>query len=256
MPRQRHRIAGIPFDFLPPGLVVEAIVRQPASRPLAVCMVNPHTVMSCHRRADVRNAVLAADLILPDGVGISLASRILGLSRCTRVPGPSLVLYLCDAGRSAGLKHFFYGGAPGVARRMAGRLAARYPGLQVAGCHSPDFVPDARDIPEPDRALINRSEPDIVWVGLGSPKQEMWVARNASKLRARAVIAVGAAFDFHSGNVPWAPEWARDIGIEWLYRLTKEPARLWRRNLDSPLFLGAVLRDLFQRRRLDTSTQT
>lgn len=242
MSHRRYPIAGVPFDFLHSAEVLDAILRRPSSSPLTVCMVNPYTVMMCRRSPQVRDAVLTAGLSLPDGAGISLAARLLNFPPPRRIPGPVLVLDLCRDGRASGLRHYFYGGAPGVASAMALRLSQSYPGLQVAGCHSPAFTPTVQDIPAPDRDRINASSADIVWVGLGSPKQEMWVARNAPKLAARAVIAVGAAFDFHAGSVPWAPPWLRAAGLEWLYRLAKEPARLWRRNLDSPLFLAAVLR--------------
>ena len=240
MSRKRYPIAGVPFDLVDHPDVLAAIVSRPMAAPLIVTLVNPHTVMNCRASRPIRDAVLASDLILPDGVGIALAARLLGLPRHGRIPGPSLVLNLCRDGRSSGLRHYFYGGAPGVARNMAARLSTAFPGLEVAGWYSPPLLDPT--LQDDHCARINEARPDVIWVGLGSPKQELWMARNAAELKARAVIGVGAAFDFHSGNVSWAPEWVRRIGLEWAYRLAVEPRRMWRRNLDSPWFLGLVLK--------------
>jgi N-acetylglucosaminyldiphosphoundecaprenol N-acetyl-beta-D-mannosaminyltransferase len=154
------------------------------------------------------------------------------------------MLRICDFGRAHGLKHFFYGGAPGVAEKLAANLQSQFPGMIVAGCACPPF----RALTEQeDQAMvdaINASGADVVWIGLGAPKQEKWMAAQAGKLNAAATIGVGAAFDFHAGNVRWAPRWMRNWGLEWMYRLWCEPKRMWRRNLDSPLFLIAVILQL------------
>lgn len=234
----RHTIAGVEFDLLDPVRTLAAICSRPRTNPLLILLVNPHTVMVCHRRADLMQAVRQADLVLPDGVGIALATRILGVPRTERTPGPDLVRALCDSGRSFGLRHYFYGGVPGVPERMVGRLTADFPGLEVAGWASPPFFRWESETEEEDCRRINGTTPDIVWVGLGSPKQEAWAFRNRSRIQARALIPVGAAFDFLSGRIQRAPEWVRKLGVEWLYRLVHEPRRLWRRNLDSPYSCG------------------
>jgi len=171
-----------------------------------------------------------------------LAARLLGLKSRGRVTGPTLMLKLCDWGRERGYRHYFYGGKEGVAETLARRLSERFPGLEVAGTFSPPF----RTLTEEEGAAvvekINATRPDVVWVGLGAPKQEKWMAAHVGRIAAAALIGVGAAFDFHSGNVKWAPGWIRKIGMEWAWRLAHEPRRLWRRNLDSPLFLLAVMK--------------
>jgi N-acetylglucosaminyldiphosphoundecaprenol N-acetyl-beta-D-mannosaminyltransferase len=157
------------------------------------------------------------------------------------------MLYLCDHGRSIGLRHFFYGGSPWVADRLSSRLIDRFPGIEVAGTFSPPFHPIDSD---EDRIIvdrINQTRPDIVWIGLGAPKQEIWMSRHIGQIHASALIGVGAAFDFHAGAIPWAPAWVRAIGMEWAFRLCIEPHRLWRRNLDSPRFLFGILRQKFSR---------
>jgi N-acetylglucosaminyldiphosphoundecaprenol N-acetyl-beta-D-mannosaminyltransferase len=151
------------------------------------------------------------------------------------------MLQICDEARPRGYRHFFYGGADGIADKLARTLVDQYPGLHIAGTYCPPFR--ALDDVEQDEiaAKINATHPDIVWVGLGAPKQEKWMAAQLRRIKAPAMIGVGAAFDFHSGNIKWAPRFVRRCGIEWAYRLVVEPRRMWRRNLDSPLFLMHVL---------------
>jgi N-acetylglucosaminyldiphosphoundecaprenol N-acetyl-beta-D-mannosaminyltransferase len=206
-----------------------------------ITITNPHSVMLCTRDAAMDRATYEAGLTLPDGVGIIWAARILGYPHRGRATGPTLMLRLCDAGRERNYRHFFYGGSEGVADRVAELLSTHYRGLAVAGTYCPPFrkLSDNEDQQIVDR--INATKPDIVWVGLGAPKQEKWMADHVDRIHATAMIGVGAAFDFHSGNIKWAPGWIRKIGMEWAYRFALEPRRMWRRNLDSPLFLMHVV---------------
>jgi N-acetylglucosaminyldiphosphoundecaprenol N-acetyl-beta-D-mannosaminyltransferase len=235
-------VAGVSFDFVLLRQVIHAVEkwRQAASRSYIV-LTNPHSVMLCRRDEAMRRATLAAGLTLPDGVGVVLAAELLGYGRQHRVTGPALMLELIDQGRQYNYRHFFYGGAEGVAEELARRLKQDFPGLIVAGTATPPF----RGLsPYEDWAMvqtINAARPDIVWVGLGAPKQEKWMRDHLGRIATPAMIGVGAAFDFHSGNVPWAPRWVRRWGVEWAYRLLTEPKRMWRRNLDSPLFLMHVM---------------
>jgi N-acetylglucosaminyldiphosphoundecaprenol N-acetyl-beta-D-mannosaminyltransferase len=239
---RRRDVLGIPIDLVSMPEVLEGVLSLRESRRCGcVTLVNPHSVVRCARDKELYSAILHSDLALPDGVGITMAARLLGYGSHHRVPGPSLLLNLCDLGRQHGLRHFFYGGAEGVAAALAVRLAERYRGLIVSGFLCPPFHSPT---PAEDAALIDRinaTAPDVVWVGLGTGKQEKWMASHAARLRACALIGVGAAFNFHAGNVPWAPAWVRDAGLEWAYRLAHEPSRLWRRNLDSFVFLASII---------------
>lgn len=237
----RAEIVGIKIDFLLQAEVVRAIDhwRQHGLRSY-MTLTNPHSLMLCRRDPAMRDATSRAGLSLPDGVGVLLGAKLLGYGRRHRVAGPALMLELCDKGRFLGYRHFFYGGGEGIPQRLAQRLSKQFPGLQVAGTYCPPF---RRLTPEEDEQVvdtINASQADIVWVGLGAPKQEKWMADHALCITATAMIGVGAAFDFHTGNVKWAPWIIRKCGMEWAYRLALEPRRMWRRNLDSPLFLGCV----------------
>lgn len=236
-------ILNVPFDLLSYDQAIEAIFTcwQSGHRGYVV-LANPHSVLTCRRDPRMARAARSALLVLPDGAGIILASRILGYTHHGRVAGPTLILRLCDSGRQYGWRHYFYGGSEGVAEQLAATLCERYPGLAVAGTCCPPFRPLS---PCEDQQIvdeINASRPDIVWVGLGAPKQEKWMLDHADRIQAPVMIGVGAAFDFHSGRMPWAPSWVRRLGLEWAYRLALEPKRMWRRNLDSPLFVLHVLR--------------
>jgi len=239
---RQFEILKVRFNLIAYNVVMETIERwrQNGERHL-VAVTNPHSVLLCHRDKEMRKAMGLADIVLPDGVGIVLAARLLSYPHNGRVTGPALILKLCDWGRKYRYRHYFYGGSEGVANRLAERLSKLYPGLQVAGTHCPPFRPlteeEDKDIVED----INSTNPDIVWVGLGAPKQEKWMAGHLGHINATAMIGVGAAFDFHSENVKWSPAWARRLGMEWAYRLAQNPRRMWRRNLDSPLFLLRVI---------------
>ncbi len=204
-----------------------------------VCTV--HTVMEAQRDGRLRGILNRSGLSTPDGMPLVWLGRLDGHRHVARVYGPDLMLALCARSEATGSRHFFYGGAPGVADLLAHRLMARYPGLRVAGTYSPPFRPaDA----EEDRDVldsINAAAPDIVWVGLGTPKQDYWVARHRARLDAPALIAIGAAFDFHAGLLRQAPRWMQRSGLEWLFRLLQEPRRLaFRYLVYNPLFVVSV----------------
>jgi len=239
----RRNILGVKFNLVSYQDVLTTVVRwRKGGERNYITLTPPHSVLLCHRDPQLRNATNKAALTLPDGVGIILAANLLRYPNFGRVSGPMLMLKLCDWGRAHGLRHFFYGGMPGVAETLRDRLISRFPGLIVVGYHCPPF----RELTEAEDATvvkrINECQPDLVWVGLGSPKQEKWMSHHVDKVRAAALIGVGAAFDFHSGRVKWAPQWVRNTGMEWAYRLAVEPGRMWRRNVNSIAFLVKTLR--------------
>jgi len=176
---------------------------------------------------------------LCDGIGVVVAALAWG-GRVPRFTGPMLMLEACRFGQQRGWRHFFCGGQPGTAERLARALKHRYPGLRVAGVFCPPFrKPTDRE----ERAMIrqiNAAEPDVLWVGLGLPKQERWIARYRDRLNATWLIGVGAAFDYHAGLANYPPAWIRRIGMEWLYRLMHQP-RMFIRNVRSFAFMFEAL---------------
>ena len=227
--RNTVRIADIDFDLLDSRSILDLIGsnrHEPGSK--YITLVNPHSVMLCRRDREMGNAIARAWRNLPDGVGIILGARMLSCPHRGRTSGPELMLELCDRGRRMGLRHYFYGGGDGVAPRMAERLSQLFPGLDVAGVHTPPFRGQGADEDEETIGRINAARPDILWVGLGAPKQEKWMACHAGRLRQMVMVGVGAAFDFHSGNVPWCPKILRRSGLEWAYRVGSDRKR-WHR---------------------------
>jgi N-acetylglucosaminyldiphosphoundecaprenol N-acetyl-beta-D-mannosaminyltransferase len=207
---------------------------------VVVCPV--HTVMLCQRDSNLRHLVNRAGLVTPDGMPLVFLSRWKGHKHVGRVYGPDLLLALSELAAKRGYCQYYYGGADGVPEQLAEKLSSQFPNLRVVGSYSPPF----REMtPEEDRAIIdaiNTAEPDVIWVGLGSPKQDLWMAQHREQLNAPVLIGVGAAFDFLTHRVPQAPKWMQKSALEWLYRLGTEPQRLWRRYLiDNPLFVLNVI---------------
>jgi len=207
-----------------------------------VCCTTVHGVMESQRDASLRRIHNAAGLVTPDGMPLVWLCRRAGYHHVQRVYGPDLMLALCQQSVEHGYRHYLYGGAPGVASQLADRLTQRFPGLAVVGWDAPPFRPSTEAEDAVAVAAINTARPDIVWVGLGTPRQERWMAEHRDRLQAPVLLGVGAAFDFHAGVKKQAPAWMQRTGLEWLFRLAREPRRLWRRYLVyNPQFLGLVL---------------
>jgi len=208
-----------------------------------VCVTGVHGIMECQRDPELKQIHNRSGLTTPDGMSTVWAAHFAGAPSTTRVYGPELMPELCRHGAEEGWRMFLYGGAPGVPEELEARLVDIAPGLAVVGTYSPPY----RDLtPEEDAEVverINRAQPDIVWVGLSTPKQERWMALHRSVLNAPALIGVGAAFDLLTDRVKQAPPWIRSHGLEWAYRILQEPRRLWRRYFDAiPRYVWANLR--------------
>jgi len=223
---RRFEIVGVDFDLIDYKKAIEKIDRLRSDGPAHyVTLTNPYCVTLCRKDAGMRQAVKMADLTLPDGVGITIAAKLNGYPHGGRVAGPNLMHKLCDWGRQHGYRHYFYGGAEGIAEKLADKLVMMYPGLKVAGTSCPPFRTLTE---EEDKAIveqINAAKPDIVWIGLGAPKQEKWMAEHQSKIKGAVLIGVGRAFDFNSGNFKRAPEFVCRLGLEWLHCNIFQPRR-------------------------------
>jgi N-acetylglucosaminyldiphosphoundecaprenol N-acetyl-beta-D-mannosaminyltransferase len=207
-----------------------------------VCVTGVHGVMESQREERLRRVHNTAGMVTPDGMPLVWLSRMKGFRPAERVYGPDLMLACCERFLVLGYRHFFYGAGQGVPDRLAERLRMRFPGLNVVGCLSPPFRGISQEEDTEIVARINACQPDIVWVGLSTPKQERWMAEHIGRLTARVLIGVGAAFDFHAGLKRQAPRWMQRSGLEWVFRLGSEPHRLWRRYfINNPLFVWRVL---------------
>jgi len=197
----------------------------------SVAATDMHCVVEAQRDSSFKNILNATDMVIPDGMPLVWLGRRRGHTLPRRVYGPDLLLAFCEESAGRGYRHFFCGGEPGVAERLAESLKTRFPGLNVVGTCSPPFRPLSANEDAEMVEMINRAKPDVLWVGLGAPKQERWMHEHKDRLRVPVVVGVGAAFDLLSGRRKQAPHWIRECGFEWLFRLLQEPRRLWRRYL-------------------------
>ena len=236
---QRANILGVEISAINMQIALDTIRGWiDGSQQHYVCVTPVHALMDFRREPELVRIVNESGLTTPDGMPLVWVLKLLGFSRVERVYGPDLMLEVCRISQDAGYRHYFYGGAEGVPEKLSKNLCSKFPDLEIAGTYSPPFRPLTA---EEDRKIlenINKSEPDIIWVGLGAPKQERWMAEHIDKLNAPVLIGVGAAFDFHAGLKQQAPGWIQRCGLEWLFRLITEPKRLWKRYaFNNPLFL-------------------
>lgn len=211
--------------------------------PHQVCIANVHTVVTSLTDKDLRE-INQHSLITMDGLPLVWYARAVHKAKIKeRVCGPELMLRCLDQGRAHGWKHFFLGGKDEVLTDLVSGMQSRYPGVNIVGWHSPPFR--ALSIEEDKQlvALINEHQPDFLWVGLGAPKQEKWIAGHLPVVKAPVQIGVGAAFDFHSGHVRRAPAWMQKSGLEWLYRMLQDRRLIKRYCATNPVFLALFLRD-------------
>jgi N-acetylglucosaminyldiphosphoundecaprenol N-acetyl-beta-D-mannosaminyltransferase len=222
--------------------ILEA-VRQKRKGYVAVTGV--HGVSEAQSDSEFRHILNSAFLNTPDGMPMSWIGRLQGFQNMDRVYGPDLMLSLCEATQDGSVRHFFYGGAPGVADELRVALLARFSGISICGTYTPPFCPLTTEEENELLRRLREAKPDICWVGLSTPKQERFMATYLAKAPTTVMIGVGAAFDIHAGRVRQAPLWMQRSGLEWFFRLTQEPKRLWKRYLvNNPLFVIRILAQL------------
>jgi len=213
-----------------------------------VCVANVHMIMEAFNSKGFRKILNMAVIVTPDGMPLVLLLRILGLKNQPRVYGPTLMKHICEASARAGVSVGFYGSTPETLKALIDNLTDRIPNLKVGYTYSPPF---RLLTPEEDETIlkeINASNINILFVGLGCPKQERWMAAHHGRVRA-VMVEVGAGFYFYAGTVKQAPKWMMRMGLEWLFRLCMEPKRLWRRYLyNNPLFLELIALQLLKLR--------
>jgi N-acetylglucosaminyldiphosphoundecaprenol N-acetyl-beta-D-mannosaminyltransferase len=210
-----------------------------------VCCTPVHGLFEAQKDPEVRSALNRSGLTTPDGMPLVWWCQLSGYSTASRVYGPDLLIGMCERAPEGGHRHFFYGGDPLVVETLVSRLVQRFPGLVIAGYRSPPFRALTQEEDAADVQAINKTRPDFVWVGLGMPKQEKWMAQHVGKIQATALLGVGAAFDFISGTKPQAPLWMQRSGFEWLFRLITEPRRLaYRYLVGNSIFVARALQQL------------
>jgi N-acetylglucosaminyldiphosphoundecaprenol N-acetyl-beta-D-mannosaminyltransferase len=235
----RVNVLGVGISVLNLRTALDAIAAAVRERRKGfVCVTGVHGVMEAQDDEAFKKILNGALLCTPDGMPMVWAGKLNGHREMSRVYGPDLMLDVCAWSETSGCKHFFYGGADGVAELLAHNLQARFPQLQIVGTFTPPFRALNADEENKLAAQMAAAQPDILWVGLSTPKQEKFMAEFLPRLDVTLMIGVGAAFDFFSGRVRQAPRWMQRSGLEWLYRLGCEPRRLWRRYFrNNPLFV-------------------
>lgn len=223
------------------GAVAKIEEMVASRRPHYICVSNVHTTMMSQYDEEYRRIQNRADMVTPDGMPLAWVERLMGYDQPHRVYGPDLMLAVCENSLKTGSRHFFYGGHEGIAEELKGDFERRFPGIKIVGTYAPPFRPLT---PEEDAEvirMINESGADIVWVGLGAPKQEKWMVEHLGKLDAPVMLGVGAAYDFHTGRIKQAPKWMQANGLEWAFRIYAEPKRMWRRYIwNNPMFIILV----------------
>lgn len=253
---RRLRILGTPVDALTLDGAARAVIDAALSgRRGHVCLRDAHGVIRARHDPALHAAHAEALIVTADGMPLVWLQRLAGARAAERVYGPDLMDRVCDLGRSRGLRHAFLGGGPGVARRVAERLSARHPGLTVTLADTLPHRPrDHRPVAGEDAealAALAEAPADVLWIGLGTPKQELWMQANTGRAAATVMLGVGAAFDFAAGTVRQAPRLMQRTGLEWLWRLATEPRRLGPRYLRTvPAFALLCLRHRAWRWRL------
>ncbi|MFI5957960.1 WecB/TagA/CpsF family glycosyltransferase [Cryptosporangium sp. NPDC051539] len=246
-----------PGTFVCCGVHIEAVTRQPAAelviaaqygQPRSTHLCNAYTLSLAVRDPEFRALLNDADVNFADGHYVAMVGRRRGYpDMSARTYGPDLMADAIDQGRARGLKHYLYGASPSTVAQLADKLRERFPGAEFVGVESPPFRPLSSDEADELVARVAEAKPDVFWVGLGTPRQDEFVAAYTSRLNC-TVVPVGAAFDFHAGNKPSAPEFLQRHGLEWAYRLATEPRRLWKRYLvGNPVFVYGALTDRWRK---------
>ena len=206
-----------------------------------VCVTGVHGVMEAQDDPEFKDILNRSLLTVPDGMPTVWVGRLQGFGSMKRVFGPDLMVEVCARSVQKGYTHFLYGGAPGVAKQLKHVLLSRFPGLNIVGTYTPPFRPLTEAEFGQLKDMISILNPDFLWVGLSTPKQERFMAANVDRLTTKVMIGVGAAFDIHTGRLRDAPNWVKNSGLQWVHRLVQEPTRLWKRYLvNNPRFIWRI----------------
>ena len=241
---RRSEVLGLKVSAINMKMALDRVEQWVENRePNYICVTGVHGVMESQRDTELMDIHNRAGMVTPDGMPLVWLSRLKGHNHVRRVYGPDFMLEVCAVSPEKGYRHFLYGGADGVADKLANKLLERFPGIEIVGTYCPPFRPLTEEEDQEVIRQIDESRADIVWVGLSTPKQERWMDQHVGRISAPVLAGVGAAFDFNAGLKKQAPKWMQVSGLEWFFRMVTEPKRLAKRYLkNNPLFVYELLR--------------
>lgn len=233
-----YKINSAPLSVLM-GSCAKKIEIADKKQALVLSCANPHALATAETNGEFRDALQDADFLVTDGVGVTIVGNLFGKNLGPRITGSDFFSALMKQQNSVNLpkitRVFFFGSSVNVLKLIKKNIELHYPFLEVCGCISPPYGAWSESENEDFIAQINAAKPDILWVGMTAPKQEVWTFKNRNKLNVAIIGNIGAVFDFCAGTYQRAPAWARKLGLEWVIRLAKEPRRMWKRNVISPV---------------------
>jgi N-acetylglucosaminyldiphosphoundecaprenol N-acetyl-beta-D-mannosaminyltransferase len=242
-PAEQVNVLGIgihPIDLQNAAWILQRRIQEKVKG--YVCLAGVHGIMEAQRNPHLKAILTEALLVAPDGMPTVWMGHVQGFCAMQRVFGPDLMIDIISRSEFRNCVHFFCGGEPGVADRLRDTMLEQFPWVKIAGTYSPPFRPMTAAEEEDLAATLRLLQPDIIWVGLSTPKQEQFMARYLPMLDTKLMIGVGAAFLFHTGAIKDSPQWVKHIGLQWMHRLLQEPSRLWKRYvLNNPLFIVYAL---------------
>ncbi len=242
-------IVGIGISMTSYDEVIDTIAHRSADRPLVVAVCSMHGIMESRRDPEVRRALQSSEVATPDGMPLVWGIRRTANRSQQRVYGPELMKQALIASPPGARRHYLYGGTPDSLQELRTVIENMATDAVIAGSEAPPFRPPTPEEHAATLAAIRETDPDVVWIGLGMPKQELWMQRVRDELPGVALIGVGAAFDFIAGSKKQAPKWVQQAGLEWLFRLIQEPGRLWRRYVwNVPVFGFLLVRQVVAHR--------
>ena len=250
-------ILGLKFPIQDYEAAIETFAKWIAEgSPHQVCVANVHSVVTAMEDSEFHQLNRKADMLTMDGQPLRwYANLVYKAGVKERVCGPELMLRCLDQGQEKGWRHYLYGGKEDVLDRLVDSVSKKFPRAEIAGAYSPPFRSLSTEEDEQIVENINYANADFLWIGLGAPKQEKWIAEHLDRVKVPVQLGVGAAFDFHAGEIPRAPEFMQKVGLEWVFRVLQDP-RLWKRYLSTnPVFLAWLCRDVFRKRVLGRSIE-
>jgi N-acetylglucosaminyldiphosphoundecaprenol N-acetyl-beta-D-mannosaminyltransferase len=256
--RPAAHVLGISVDAIDMAGALKRVANSlKSSRKSYVCVAGVHGVMEAQRSAELRDAYAGSEMTIPDGMPLTWVGHMQGHHAMQRVTGPDLMLEIFRRREFAHVTHFFYGGREGIAEELRDKMKAKFPWTRIVGTYTPPFRELTQTEAAQFTATIAALQPDIIWIGISCPRQEVFMARHLPELKTKLMFGVGAAFDYHTGHIRDCADWIKRAGLQWLHRLLQDPRRLWRRYLrTNPAFIWHITRQILRERKSVTSWET